>query len=115
MKNKRLPAHILAFVLLLSGLVIIMGRFCSASDYDENRGGEGRRERGGASFPENTLYRQECSSCHFLYHPGLLPLHSWETVIRNSDKHFGENLGLDEKTKNELLAYFYDQIGRAHV
>lgn len=108
MKNKRFSAYILA--LLLSGLVIIMGSFSAASDYDENRGEreERRTERGGASFPGNTLYRQECSSCHFLYHPGLLPLHSWETVIKNSDKHFGENLGLDEKTKNELLAYFYD-------
>lgn len=66
------------------------------------------QDRNRASFPESALYKQECSSCHFLYHPGLLPLKSWEAIIKNSDKHFGENLSLEDKIKDNLLNYFYE-------
>ncbi|MBI5888269.1 MAG: diheme cytochrome c [Deltaproteobacteria bacterium] len=66
------------------------------------------KDKNRAPFPESALYKQECSSCHFLYHPGLLPLRSWEAVIQNSDKHFGENLSLEDKIKDDLLSYFYE-------
>lgn len=54
---------------------------------------------------ENQLYKQECSACHFLYLPGLLPSRSWEAVINGSDKHFGEDLALDEKAQAEILGF----------
>lgn len=66
----------------------------------------GRRGQGAAGFPENATYRQECSSCHVLYHPGLLPARSWAAIVGGSSKHFGENLSLDDKTAAELQAYF---------
>lgn len=65
-----------------------------------------RERREAYSFPQNAAYKQECSSCHFLYHPGLLPFRSWEELINKSDKHFGENLALEAKDKDELLKYF---------
>ena len=66
------------------------------------------RDKNRAPFPESALYKQECSSCHFLYHPGLLPLRSWEAIIKGSDKHFGENLLLEDKIQDYLLSYFYE-------
>lgn len=67
---------------------------------------EGRNEKEGL-YPvvENPVYKQECSSCHFLYLPGFLPARSWQEIIKNNTKHFGENLSLDEKVKDELLSY----------
>lgn len=76
---------------------------------DDDERGERHEGRSPATrvdlTPKDTLYSQECSSCHFLYLPGLLTARSWEKVVNESDKHFGENLGLDEKTANGLLAY----------
>lgn len=57
------------------------------------------------SVPESPLYKQECSSCHFLYLPGLLPARSWQEIIKNNDKHFGENLALDDKDSREIVSY----------
>lgn len=55
---------------------------------------------------ENALYISECSSCHFLYLPGLLPSGSWQRVIDDSGAHFGYDLGLDPAVAVELAAYF---------
>mgnify|MGYP001592198171 CR=1 FL=1 len=64
-------------------------------------------DNGDRPFPaiDNQVYRQECSSCHYLYQPGLLPERSWEKLMKESGSHFGENLGLDEKTAAELNVY----------
>ncbi|MCP3661805.1 MAG: cytochrome C [Gammaproteobacteria bacterium] len=44
---------------------------------------------------ESKLYMEECGSCHFPYHPGLLPAISWEKVMTGLDDHFGENAEID--------------------
>lgn len=111
MKLARLIAPLLAAAILSTGIVFVTGSFAAG---DEEKGerherrereerGEGR-ERG---FPpiDNAAYRQECSSCHFLYQPGLLPKRSWEALLKNTGKHFGEDLGLDEKIVMEITGY----------
>lgn len=54
---------------------------------------------------ENAVYKQECSSCHYLYNPGLLTEASWEAVMKGQAKHFGENLALDQDASSEILGY----------
>ena len=54
---------------------------------------------------DNELYAEECSSCHFLYLPGLLPSGSWVKVIEGAEDHFGEDLALDEESSMEILKY----------
>ncbi|MBI1911431.1 MAG: diheme cytochrome c [Deltaproteobacteria bacterium] len=90
----------LAAGLMLTGLVAGTG----FADEDHRERGE-RHSRYMPKVAENATYKQECSSCHFLYLPGLLPARSWEAVMNNSDKHFGENLGLDENTKKEITSF----------
>lgn len=115
---------IMAAILSVAALSFFIPGFSNAGDNNDQGRREERHEEKGerhdiirtqrkqgknrAPFPESVPYKQECSSCHFLYHPGLLPLRSWETVIKNSNKHFGENLSLDDKTKDDLLGYFYE-------
>ncbi len=72
---------------------------------EEGEEGEKRGEKERFTAPEDPLYTKECSSCHFLYQPGLLPGRSWSRLIKTSEKHFGEDLALDDKTKGDLLAY----------
>lgn len=106
------------FVLpFLSAGLLVTGMATSATVFADGRERGERNERyergereernGGRIVPpaDNPAYKQECSSCHFLYQPGLLPARSWEELMRTADKHFGENLGLDEKTVKDLTAY----------
>ena len=67
-----------------------------------------RRKRSQADVPENALYNEECSACHFLYQPWLLPSKSWKIVMGNSEDHFGEDLALDEEDLNEITKYLFD-------
>jgi hypothetical protein len=69
----------------------------------EEESGEGE-EGGGTKMPlvTNVKWKSECSSCHMLYHPGLLPEKSWNKIISGLDNHFGENAGLDAATRDEI-------------
>jgi cytochrome b len=39
---------------------------------------------------------RECSDCHLAYSPALLPARSWERMLREQDRHFGEDLSLPQ-------------------
>lgn len=54
---------------------------------------------------DNPAYQEECSSCHFLYLPGLLPAGSWERIMRGTGDHFGEDLGLEDEGIREIEEY----------
>lgn len=63
--------------------------------------------RHGPTFPPvaNTLYADECGSCHFAYQPALMPAASWRKVLSRLENHFGENAELSQQTLNELMLY----------
>ena len=69
--------------------------------------GEAGEGGGGNSLPAvmNAKWKAECSGCHLLYHPGLLPERSWKKLMGGLEKHFGENAALDEATRNEVTAF----------
>ena len=67
-------------------------------------------ESGEGSGPQmapvsNAKWKTECSSCHMLYHPGLLPERSWNKLMGGLDKHFGENAGLDSAARDEISRF----------
>jgi len=100
MKTNRIRKTMIAVVL---GFALVAGTNAYA-DGDDSTHDHGNHH---ASYNavENHAYTQECSACHYLYLPGLLPARSWEALIKGSDKHFGENLALDEKTSAEILGF----------
>ena len=53
----------------------------------------------------STLYKDECASCHMAYPAELLPARSWQAILGNLDKHFGDNASLDTATQQKLLQY----------
>src|ERR1019366_3494482 len=56
---------------------------------------------------DNKQYKEECSSCHYAYPPGLLPSKSWEKLLTAEalKKHFGENAELDADTLKVIHDY----------
>jgi hypothetical protein len=68
-----------------------------------------RRDLSTFLLPEKSdHYAKECSSCHFLYNPGLLSSESWEKLIKKSSNHFGTDLKLTDETKKEFILYLTD-------
>ena len=57
------------------------------------------------SVVTNDTYENSCGSCHFAYHPGLLPSRSWVKIIDEENAHPGGALSLDEKEKTEIKNY----------
>ncbi len=53
----------------------------------------------------NDTYEQECGACHFAYQPWLLPSGSWEKILEELPSHFGEDILLDEETRNTIDQY----------
>jgi diheme cytochrome c len=117
MKIKKLILPLLSAGMLAAGLANSTAVYADGHERGERhereegeergeRGERGERNGGRLIAPaDNPLYKQECSSCHFLYLPGLLPARSWEAVMGQSGKHFGEDLALDDKTVKDLTAY----------
>ncbi len=58
-------------------------------------------------FPkvENAAWHSECSGCHMLYHPALLPTRSWKKIMGGLDQHFGENASLDAAQREEITRF----------
>ena len=59
----------------------------------------------GPSLPDSALWREECGSCHFAFHPTLLPERSWRAIFEQQHEHFGDDLDLENDTYQELLDF----------
>lgn len=62
----------------------------------------------GPDLPDNAAWRENCSECHFAFHPSLLPARSWQKIFDEQHQHFGEDLALDKDTVAELLQFHLD-------
>lgn len=59
----------------------------------------------GAHLAMNETWRESCGECHLAFHPGLLPMRSWERLMAEQADHFGDDLALDEDSVTTLLNY----------
>jgi Dihaem cytochrome c len=62
------------------------------------------------AFPKvtNETMLSECTDCHIAYQPQMLPQRSWRKLMAGLADHFGEELSLDEETRQEVLRYLLD-------
>jgi len=76
----------------------------SGERHSEERGGE---RSGKTMMPAqvNTKFKQECSSCHIAYAPGLLPAESWRKMMAGLDQHFGSDASLDAQDNKEITDF----------
>lgn len=62
-------------------------------------------------------YIAECGSCHVAYPAALLSESDWRDIMRNLDKHYGDNASLVEETRKlieEFLARNAEPHWKAH-
>ena len=53
----------------------------------------------------NSVYKEECGACHFVYQPELLPSASWMKILDQLDDHFGEKIELHPDSKKIISNY----------
>lgn len=68
-------------------------------------------EGGRLAVPDNTKWKEECSSCHIAYPPKLLTADNWRKMMGGLDKHFGANAELDAKDNKEILDFLVRNAG----
>jgi len=66
---------------------------------------EYRQRSAGVAAVTSATYKEECSSCHMAYAPGLLPARSWKKIMAGLDKHFGDNAELDTETFKQISEF----------
>jgi len=69
----------------------------------------------GRTLADDPTWREECGSCHLAFHPSLLPARSWQKLIAEQDKHFGDDLALDDPTRAALLAFAASNAAEQHA
>lgn len=54
---------------------------------------------------DNAKWQSQCTGCHMLYHPALLPERSWRKIMSGLDHHFGKSVKLDAATQQEITEF----------
>lgn len=56
-------------------------------------------------------FKTECGSCHLAFPPVLLSTDDWRAVMSNLDRHYGDNAGLDDKTRRQIEDFLVRNAG----
>lgn len=56
-------------------------------------------------------FQAECASCHVAFPPQLMTADDWRRVMASLDKHYGDNAGLDEKTRRAIEDFLVRNAG----
>jgi len=67
------------------------------------------------SFPKIASQKllDECSDCHLAYQPQMLPQRSWRKLMDGLADHFGEEVSVDDETRQEVLNYLVENAADA--
>ncbi|MEP7329917.1 MAG: diheme cytochrome c [Betaproteobacteria bacterium] len=60
----------------------------------------------------NAAWQAECSSCHLAYPPRFLTAQSWQTIMKDLDRHFGVDASVDANAFANIGAFLEANAGR---
>ncbi|MCX6126340.1 MAG: diheme cytochrome c [Proteobacteria bacterium] len=89
-------------------LMVAVGATCFALADDDGESESHARDhtsKRSITAVSDLTYKAECSSCHMLYPPGLLPARSWQAMMGGLKEHFGENATLDKAAGDRLTRF----------
>lgn len=88
-----LMVSMLVAYFLSAGMGLIPGKEAFESQFD------------GKALASSEVWQEECGACHMAYHPSLLPSRSWQALLEQQDRHFDEDLYLDEDVQKQLQRF----------
>jgi hypothetical protein len=105
--HKLIFASVILFLLSGIGLLIhlmVKSEF-KKDDGHEHRVGEKSLEKIDFKPVSNLTYRTTCAECHFPYPTDLLPASSWKIILGRMKDHFGEEVPINPKSRDEIINY----------
>lgn len=68
------------------------------------------RAGGDDYFPpvSDRITADECGGCHMAFPPSMLPAASWQRMMRELDRHFGDDASVDAQTAAHITRYLVD-------
>ncbi len=109
LKKMQFPSVFFIFLFFFIGLNVLRAEDEEKEEHHTNlfQKESQRKINKNTDFPTvlNPKWKAECSSCHMLYLPGLLPSRSWSKMMSSLNKHFGENAELDPATQKEITDF----------
>jgi len=68
---------------------------------------ENAQAGGGHYYPpvKDPVVKEECGSCHLAFPAAMLPAASWQKMMGELDKHFGDNASVDPDVARQITAY----------
>ncbi len=101
------------YCMLMLTIFAFIGDTChiAIADNDEHRRKRKRHHGESSEYSgkylkavNNSVYKEQCGSCHFAYQPELLPSGGWKKILAEPE-HFGESLNLNIETKEAIAGY----------
>lgn len=95
----------IGFISLLMVLLITIFVSCTSLEKKSEEVKITKQDLAPPVNPGLTSYKEWCGQCHISYPPHFLPSGSWDKILMSTQKHFGEHLAIDPKTKNLIASY----------
>lgn len=67
-----------------------------------------RAQAGGGHYfapVSDPVVKEECGGCHLAFAPSMLPAASWQRMMGQLNKHFGDDASVDAKTARRITDY----------
>jgi hypothetical protein len=105
--HKLIFASVTLFLLIGIGLLIHLMVKSEFKKDEEHEQGVGKKSLEEIDFKpvSNLTYRTTCAACHFPYPADLLPSSSWKIIMDRMKDHFGEQVPINPKSREEILNY----------
>jgi cytochrome b len=101
-ETREAPARALVAIAVIAGVVLLAAVYLRTAGWDDDYASLRGATRG--PILATDAWQKDCAGCHLPYSPALLPRRSWERVLGEQSRHFGEDLSLNGASMRELLA-----------
>ena len=93
------------YPIIISSIIFTAGVLTIPVVFSDDDRREYRQRSVGVAPVTSPTYKEECSSCHMAYPPGLLPARSWKKIMAGLENHFGDNAELDLETSKNISKF----------
>ena len=93
------------YPIIITSIIMAAGVLTIPVVFSDDDRREYRQRSVGVAPVTSPIYKEECSSCHMAYPPGLLPTRSWKKLMAGLENHFGDNAELDSETFKSISEF----------
>jgi len=93
------------YPIIISSIIMAAGVLTIPVVFSDDDRREYHQRSVGVAPVTSPIYKEECSSCHMAYPPGLLPARSWKKIMAGLESHFGDNAELEPDTFKSISEF----------